>query len=40
MPGGGGLGDPKQRDRDAVARDVLEGYVSEKTAREVYGWEG
>jgi N-methylhydantoinase B len=40
MPGGGGLDDPKQRDRDAVARDVLEGYVSEKTAREVYGWEG
>ena len=27
-PGGGGYGDPRERDRDAVARDVAEGIVS------------
>jgi len=40
MPGGGGLGDPKDRDPEAVARDVREGYISREAAREVYGWEG
>jgi N-methylhydantoinase B len=37
--GGAGLGDPKQRDRDAVARDVAEGYVSRGAASETYGWQ-
>ena len=36
--GGGGYGDPRERDPDAVARDVREGKVSEEAARRVYGW--
>ena len=35
-PGGGGWGDPKLRDPQAVRRDVLEGLVSAERAREVY----
>lgn len=35
--GGGGFGDPAARDRDRLARDIEEGYVSEKAAREMYG---
>jgi N-methylhydantoinase B len=35
--GGGGLGEPRERDADAVARDVAEGYVSAAAARERYG---
>ena len=38
--GGGGFGDPRKRDRAAVADDVADGLVSRKTAREVYGWNG
>ena len=37
-PGGGGWGDPRQRDRAMVDRDVLDGVVSPETAREIYGW--
>lgn len=36
-PGGGGWGDPRRRDPQAVRRDVLEGLVSLTRAREVYG---
>jgi N-methylhydantoinase B len=36
-PCGGGYGDPRQRDRDAVRMDVREGYVSPDTARARYG---
>lgn len=36
-PGGGGYGDPKERDRGAIAEDVAEGYVSAAAARERYG---
>ena len=36
-PSGGGYGDPRERDRDAVKRDVSEGYVSPESARELYG---
>ena len=36
-PGGGGLGDPAERDPAAVRDDVLNGYVSEDAARKVYG---
>ena len=36
-PGGGGFGDPKERDRSLVADDVRNGKVSGKAAREVYG---
>ncbi len=35
--GGGGFGDPEQRDPERVKSDVLEGYVSEESARKVYG---
>ena len=37
--GGGGWGDPRSRDRDSVARDIEDGYVSIKQARAVYGFE-
>ena len=35
--GGGGFGDPKKRDKDAVRRDLCLGYISQETARKVYG---
>ena len=37
--GGGGYGDPRQRDPDAVARDVRDGYVSAEAAARDYGVE-
>lgn len=37
-PCGGGYGDPLERDRDAVARDVSEGYVSPESAGRLYGF--
>jgi N-methylhydantoinase B/oxoprolinase/acetone carboxylase alpha subunit len=40
MPGGGGYGDPRARDRDAVRRDVEEGFVSAEAARSEYGLDG
>jgi N-methylhydantoinase B len=36
--GGGGYGDPRQRSREAVRRDVEDGVISEQVAREVYGF--
>jgi N-methylhydantoinase B len=36
-PGGGGFGDPRQRDPEAVARDLRDGKISENRKREVYG---
>jgi len=38
-PGGGGLGRPGERDRAQVARDVADGLIDLKTAREIYGYE-
>ena len=35
--GGGGYGDPRQRDRAALARDIAEGYVSKDAAAKDYG---
>jgi N-methylhydantoinase B len=35
--GGGGWGDPLERDPDAVSKDVFYGYVSPEQARHVYG---
>ncbi|RMB82650.1 hydantoinase B/oxoprolinase family protein [Streptomyces shenzhenensis] len=35
--GGGGYGDPHDRDREHVARDVTDGYISARRAEEVYG---
>ncbi|TWT13908.1 hydantoinase B/oxoprolinase family protein [Reyranella sp. CPCC 100927] len=36
-PGGGGLGDPRQRDPQQVTHDVAEGLVSADTAQQTYG---
>ncbi|MDA3625192.1 hydantoinase B/oxoprolinase family protein [Saccharopolyspora sp. WRP15-2] len=35
--GGGGYGDPLERDADSVARDVANGYVTAQSAEAVYG---
>jgi len=35
--GGGGFGDPMERDPELVAGDVREGYVSADVAHNVYG---
>jgi N-methylhydantoinase B len=37
-PGGGGWGDPKQRDPSRIARDLERGYIGADTARDVYGY--
>lgn len=36
-PGGGGVGDPRDRDRDKVLEDVKNGFVSVRAAWEEYG---
>ncbi|HEY6197572.1 MAG TPA: hydantoinase B/oxoprolinase family protein, partial [Candidatus Binatia bacterium] len=36
-PGGGGLGNPRERDPERVLNDVRNGYVSIEKAREIYG---
>jgi N-methylhydantoinase B len=38
--GGGGFGDPRERDAEAVRADVLDRQITPETAREVYGVEG
>lgn len=38
--GGGGYGDPLDRQRSLVERDFREGWISETCAREIYGWSG
>ncbi len=35
--GGGGFGDPRQREPERVLEDVRQGYVSVAAAREIYG---
>jgi len=35
--GGGGWGDPLEREPERVLRDVIEGYVSAEQARDLYG---
>lgn len=37
LPGGGGYGDPGERDRDLIANDLRNGYVSAEGARRDYG---
>jgi N-methylhydantoinase B len=37
MPGGGGYGDPLERDRERVRRDIAEGFISEAAAIRDYG---
>jgi N-methylhydantoinase B len=36
-PGSGGFGAPRRRDPAAIARDLIDGYISERSAREDYG---
>ncbi|MFM9941680.1 MAG: hydantoinase B/oxoprolinase family protein [Hyphomicrobiaceae bacterium] len=36
-PGAGGYGEPRQRDRESVRRDLAEGRITIETARDVYG---
>jgi N-methylhydantoinase B len=36
-PGGGGYGDPRERDRTRLAEDVEQGFVSAGAARDIYG---
>lgn len=38
-PGGGGFGPPQERSREDILRDLREGLISEKAAREIYGFE-
>jgi N-methylhydantoinase B len=37
--GGGGYGDPKKRDPEAIRRDIAEGYVTPEGAKKDYGFE-
>ncbi|MGZ4356397.1 MAG: hydantoinase B/oxoprolinase family protein [Gaiellaceae bacterium] len=39
-PCGGGYGDPGERDLEAVRADVIDGHVSEESARDIYGIDG
>ncbi|GGC30400.1 N-methylhydantoinase B [Siccirubricoccus deserti] len=39
LPGGGGMGDPKQRDPALVKRDVADGLISRQAAKDLYGVE-
>jgi N-methylhydantoinase B len=36
LPGGGGFGDPRQRDPQLVAADVLDGLISREQAERDY----
>jgi N-methylhydantoinase B len=36
--GGGGYGDPRQRDPERVVHDVEEGFVSAEKAEQLYGY--
>jgi len=40
LPGGGGWGDPREREREAVRADLAAGLVSAEAARRDYGWKG
>ena len=37
---GGGVGDPKERDRAAVAEDIRNGFIALERAKDVYGYSG
>jgi N-methylhydantoinase B len=38
IAGGGGYGDPRERERALVEKDVENGFITEAEAREVYGF--
>ena len=40
LSGGSGYGDPRERDRALVERDLTEGYVTPEQAERVYGYDG
>ena len=40
LPGGGGFGKPKDRDRAALVADIAAGLVSVEAARRDYGYKG
>ena len=40
VPGGGGYGDPRERDPAMIEEDLREGYISRESARRDYGFEG
>ncbi len=40
MPGGGGLGDPRARDRERLARDIAEQRITHEAALRDYGFAG
>jgi len=35
---GGGAGDPKKRDREAIAEDIRNGFITAERARDIYGY--
>ena len=37
--GGGGFGDPRERDRERMLQDLAEGYITREAARDVYGFD-
>ena len=40
LPGGGGYGDPRRRDRASIERDLEAGYITPAAARREYGYGG
>jgi N-methylhydantoinase B len=38
LPGGGGFGDARKRDREAILDDILDGYISPEVAERDYGF--
>jgi N-methylhydantoinase B len=40
LPGGGGFGDPRERNPEDVAADVRNGLVSAEAAERIYGFRG
>ena len=40
LPGAGGYGPPRERDRELIAADIRDGLVSLAAAREIYGFRG
>ena len=40
LPGGGGFGNPTERDRAQIEADLRAGYISQEDAKLLYGYEG
>ncbi len=38
-PGGGGYGNPRERERALIKKDLDAGFVTQESAREDYGYE-